>query len=642
MNDLSSFLQSVLDLLAVRTKGGPVDAQESTRSRLRELVENRGRALITSIVGDSFTVKGRTGIGSDADVPWIGIFSSVDSSAQEGCYLVYLFAADGSAVYLSLNQGTEKLRSGKTALLKRAMDMRAIVGPEPSLDMKIELHSKNNRPGRYEAGNAYAKRYESHAVPLDDQLTTDLRLMLDCFKKIEASGFEPNSEYEPLHLLFKWSPDFEPAAIEKHRELAEKTGSVWWGKLDRGGSYRMGERNFTQIQDQLKSHIPTHVILYRRGEVWRTNLEEITSAKDEVDDARLPSYYKREDCSLFARISDFQQMPDDWATRSLIMASNPESEIEGALGNQTTPMLVYERFLASPEAQFAPLDVYPKVELSLDWLQEQTLWKTEVLTELIDCLNGSRPQIVLAGPPGTGKTWVAEHLARFLTQDNALAYRIVQLHPSYGYENLMEGLRPDIDDHGRVNFRRIDGVVLSMVAQIPPAGPPHVLILDEMNRANLPRVFGELMYLFEYRNKAIDLLYTKDFELPASLAFIGTMNTADRSIRSIDVALRRRFEVFECPPDSKILEAYYLKHNNQVSDLIPGFEKLNSELSDKLDRHHTIGHTFFMHPVMHSGAPPAYVAKTNWAPHRRIFFDQPDLAQEFGAERFWMGANSAE
>jgi 5-methylcytosine-specific restriction protein B len=167
--------------------------------------------------------------------------------------------------------------------------------------------------------------------------------------------------------------------------------------------------------------------------------------------------------------------------------------------------------------------------------------------------------------------------------------------------------------------------------------------MDEMNRANLPRVFGELMYLFEYRQKPADLLYTKNFRLPENLLFIGTMNTADRSIRSIDIALRRRFEVFECPPDVRILERFYSRHENGLKSLFTGFEALNAELRARLDRHHAIGHTFFM---SRSGFDAARLLKV-W--RRKIgplieeyFFDQPDVAAEFSPERHWPEVGGAD
>jgi 5-methylcytosine-specific restriction protein B len=233
---------------------------------------------------------------------------------------------------------------------------------------------------------------------------------------------------------------------------------------------------------------------------------------------------------------------------------------------------------------------------------------------------------------------VAKHLARYVTQDNPLAYRILQFHPSYGYEEFIEGLRPEPAGDG-LTFKRVDGAVLRMVNQIADAtDQKHVLILDEMNRANLPRVFGELMYLLEYRDEPVDLLYTQDFELPNSLLLIGSMNTADRSIRSLDIALRRRFEVFECSPSVDILGRYYAARTCQVEDLGEGFLKLNDRLTDLLDRHHTIGHSFFMANPM----TPARLRAT-WRRQlqpllEEYFFDQPALAATFHLEEFWPSA----
>src|SRR4029453_811543 len=145
--------------------------------------------------------------------------------------------------------------------------------------------------------------------------------------------------------------------------------------------------------------------------------------------------------------------------------------------------------------------------------------------------------------------------------------------------------------------------VLRFVEEIGTKPEARFILIDEMNRANLSRVFGELMYLFEYRDEEIDLRLTKAFRLPSNLRFIGTMNTADRSIRSIDIALRRRFDVFELPPDRGVLERFYGKaeNTNHVASLFDGFDALNAELATRIDRHHTVGHAFFMAEEMTVG-----------------------------------------
>ena len=113
------------------------------------------------------------------------------------------------------------------------------------------------------------------------------------------------------------------------------------------------------------------------------------------------------------------------------------------------------------------------------------------------------------------------------------------------------------------------------------------------------------------------------------------MNTADRSIRSIDTALRRRFDIFECSPDPLVLERYYNQHDNSVPSLVEGLKELNRLLTKHLDRHHTIGHTFFMRPTMTPDALQR-VWRRKIAPLlEEYFFDQPDLVTSFDPAAFW-------
>ena len=275
--------------------------------------------------------------------------------------------------------------------------------------------------------------------------------------------------------------------------------------------------------------------------------------------------------------------------------------------------------------------------LTMEWLVEETLWDESRLEEVLEAMTTTR-QVVLAGPPGTGKTWVAERIARYLASGNPLAVRTVQFHPSYGYEEFIEGLRPAMNDQGALVFDVQPGVVRTMVDQIDNPAQNYVLVIDEMNRANLPRVFGELMYLFEYRDKPIHLQYTSDFTLPENLSFIGTMNTADRSIRAIDIALRRRFDVFECPPEPEILDRYYAHPDHQnavVDDLVDGFVELNRRLEEHLDRHHSIGHTFFMNDSFTHKRLKQVWDRQLKPLIEEYFFDQPDIASEYEVGAFW-------
>jgi 5-methylcytosine-specific restriction protein B len=141
----------------------------------------------------------------------------------------------------------------------------------------------------------------------------------------------------------------------------------------------------------------------------------------------------------------------------------------------------------------------------------------------------SKRNIIVEGPPGVGKTFVAEKLAYALME--AADWRRVtkvQFHPSYSYEDFVRGFRPTTV---AAQFDLVDGPFLH-ACQAAESQPDlrHVLLIDEINRANLPRVFGELLYLLEYRDQEVMLPCSRRrFRLPSNLYLVGTMNSADRS-----------------------------------------------------------------------------------------------------------------
>lgn len=202
------------------------------------------------------------------------------------------------------------------------------------------------------------------------------------------------------------------------------------------------------------------------------------------------------------------------------------------------PAITARRELELPE---------PTAQLAAELLVDDTGW----LREVPDLLWDER-QLVLYGPPGTGKTFLALKLAEFLG-GGPEQVKLVQFHPSYSYEDFFEGFRPQEDPKSReVAFRLTAGPLRELADLASLEGNrhiPHFLIIDEINRANLAKVFGELYFLLEYRNRSVRLTYSgDDFALPPNLFVIGTMNTADRSIALVDAAMRRRFAFVELSP----------------------------------------------------------------------------------------------
>ena len=188
-----------------------------------------------------------------------------------------------------------------------------------------------------------------------------------------------------------------------------------------------------------------------------------------------------------------------------------------------------------------PPPLSPPPDDPIDIAARELLVKRSFLDDIVSLLE-DKGQVILYGPPGTGKTYLAKRLAEALVPDSEFR-SLVQFHPSTSYEDFFEGYRPVPAADGGIGYELTRGPLARMAAHAEEHQERHVMVIDEINRANLPRVLGELLFLFEYRDEQVSTLYRSDaeFGLPDTVWFIGTMNTADRSIALVDAALRRRF-----------------------------------------------------------------------------------------------------
>jgi len=227
----------------------------------------------------------------------------------------------------------------------------------------------------------------------------------------------------------------------------------------------------------------------------------------------------------------------------------------------------------------------------------RTLYLDEAFLRTLVQLLEHKHQVILQGPPGTGKTYLARQLGRFLAGETG-SVELVQFHASYTYEDFVEGYRPDPDTSG---FTLRAGPLRRAVdrALDAPDGT-HLLIIDEINRGNLAKVFGELYFLLEYRGEETRLLYSDEpFRLPKNLWIIGTMNTADRSIAIVDGALRRRFHFVDLVPDQppidELLDSWLADHHPELAWISEVLARANDLLDDRAA---AIGPSHFLDPKL--------------------------------------------
>ena len=271
---------------------------------------------------------------------------------------------------------------------------------------------------------------------------------------------------------------------------------------------------------------------------------------------------------------------------------------------------------------------------SKDDFLEEVYMSEDTYDTLVELLN-TKYNIILQGAPGVGKTFAAKRLAySIMGAKDTSRVSMVQFHQSYSYEDFIQGYRPV--DNG---FTLVQGVFYKFckAAEIDDERP-YFFIIDEINRGNLSKIFGELMMLIESdkRGEKLKLLYKDEwFTVPKNVRIIGMMNTADRSLAMMDYALRRRFAFFDFAPafSSDGFRQYLAdKNNEKLEKLISMVENLNIAISndESLGDGFRIGHSYFCTDKDITGSWLKAVVEFELIPLlKEYWFDEPTKVRDW-------------
>ena len=385
-----------------------------------------------------------------------------------------------------------------------------------------------------------------------------------------------NDFYEAGMMAIGWDDIGDLTAFASKEEIKKKMQEC----MDAALSYKNGALALWQFANEMK---PGDVVFVKKG-MHRIIGRGIVTSNYIFDDSRTDEY------------KNIRKM--NWTDKG-------EWEHPGqAVMKTLTDITSYTDYVEKLNALFADetvegpeeIEIHYPVYTANDFLNE--VYMSETNYQLLVNLLKNKKNIIMQGAPGVGKTFAAKRLAySMMGVKDPNRVMMVQFHQSYSYEDFIEGFRP-----AATGFELKKGPFYNFCKKAEDdLENDYYFIIDEINRGNLSKIFGELFMLVENdkRGISLQLLYSGDkFSVPENVYIIGMMNTADRSLAMLDYALRRRFAFFEFSPafQTNGFRKYRQEKNNKKFDnLINAVEKLNAaiENDETLGRGFRIGHSYF-------------------------------------------------
>ncbi len=246
-----------------------------------------------------------------------------------------------------------------------------------------------------------------------------------------------------------------------------------------------------------------------------------------------------------------------------------------ALDEDTPPVRVpdaHDQVERLPEIYDTPTEVEPEVlMIAQSYPLQQCASETGFSEEILDQWNTvllRKKHLLFYGPAGTGKTFMAQHLARMLVQNTNGLVQLLNLHPGYTYDDFM----------GKASNDSKDGFFRKFCVEAARRTGPCVLILDDINRVDIASVFGELLYMMEYREIGFALSNDFPFDIPSNVHIVGTMRPTDATAVLHDTVVGRRFALVPLAPDYEVLKNYHNATGFQADGLIRTLTQLNEQI----------------------------------------------------------------
>jgi hypothetical protein len=613
---MRELLKQILEKYPSARANTSFGGQHEIRS-LFEKLKDEVSALDFVKSNTNLIVKYSYGKGNWAETSWLAILDKRETTTtQKGTYVVILFRSDGDGCHLKLGQGVTEIKelygSGAAAVeeLQRRADGVRKMFPE-MLNTAFDTYANTNNEqrasltGLYEASTIYSKYYKREEIPSDAELASDIGTLVNCYDKYLQQDIS-NEELSETADRKIWAIALGEGGRLWNESYEKGIISIGWDQL--------GDLSAYKSQDEVMAKL-TEI----RGADGQTPSNDSLCCYQFVHEMKagdlvIAKIGRKKILGGGVVTSDYIYQPERREHKNIRQVkwiTSEKAELPGTGGpiKTLTEISRYPEFREFVEAYVAEKTVQEKIVSDPysyeDALKDLFLSEAD-LKSVIDTAKRKK-NIILQGPPGVGKTFVSKRLAYLLMgEKDPSRVEFVQFHQSYSYEDFVQGWRPNSD--GGFNLKSGSFYEFCRKAR-SDLSRPHVFIIDEINRGNLSKIFGELLMLIESDKRglenAIKLTYSESeadrFSVPENVFIIGLMNTADRSLAIVDYALRRRFAFFNLPPqlESAKFESVITKAGGsanlvkKIRERIGGLNQVIGNERRDLGPGFQIGHSYF-------------------------------------------------